>query len=149
MVTLSPSVIVISLVTRNGSSSTRSVGPDHLFIGGGQHGIGEVRRAAVRASGTLTSPFTNDLAAGDAEIQVRRCVDARFRDIDHTQVLAVHANFAVGQAFAPLDLARTRERAGACLGGGTELELVGDDARFHLDRTQRQVELVEIDLRAG
>ena len=54
-----------------------------------------------------------------------------------------------GRPVAPLDLARARQRAGAGLRRGAELELVGHDARFHLERAHREVELVEIELGAG
>ena len=149
MVTLSPSVSVISLVTRNGSFSTCFGRPDHHFVGGRQHGVGQVGRLRCAPAVRLTSPLTKMSRAGDAEIQIGRRIDARLGHVDQAQVFAVEVDVAVGQAFAPLDFSRARERARAGLGGGAELEIVGHDARFHLERAQREIELVEVELGAG
>ena len=123
-------------------------GPHQSFIGRRQHGVGEIGGLNARQR-NLDLALHEDLAAGDAEIEIGRSVDARLGHVDHAQVFAIDADFAVGQAVAPLDLARARERAGAGLGGGAELEVVGHDARFHLERAQREIELVEVELRAG
>ena len=105
MVTLSPSVIVISLVTRNGSFSTCFRRTDEPFVGGWQHGVREIGGLDARQR-NLHLALHEDLAARDAEIEIGRRVDARFGNVDDAQVLAVDADFAVGQVVAPLDLAR-------------------------------------------
>jgi hypothetical protein len=70
--------------------------------------------------------------AGDAEIQIRRGIDACFGNVDQPQVLAFQPDIAVRQVVAPLDFARARKRARAGPGRGTEFEFVGDDARLRL-----------------
>ena len=78
--------------------------PHEPFVRGWQHGVREIRGLDARQR-HLHLAFDEDLAARDAEVEIGRRVDARFGNVDHAQVLAFDADFAVGQVVAPLDLA--------------------------------------------
>ena len=69
MVTLSPSVMVISLVTRNGSFSTCFGRAYQHLVRRGQHGIGEIGGAHARQR-HFDFALHEDLVRGDAELKI-------------------------------------------------------------------------------
>ena len=71
-------------------------GTDQPFIGRRQHGVGEVGGLDA-GQRHLDLALDDDLAAGDAEVEIGRGVDARLGHVDDAQVFAVHADFAVGR----------------------------------------------------
>ena len=73
------------LVTSKRLSGSGLLGADDDLIGGGQHGALEIGGRDLRVR-HLDGAGDVDLAAVDREIEVRRGVDLRFRDVHDPQV---------------------------------------------------------------
>ena len=145
MVTLSPSVIVISLVTRNGSSSICSVGPTSRSSADGSTAL--VRSAgSMRACGIFTSPLTTisrpailKLRSGDASMRASgTSTTRRFSPLTRSRRTAGSSRHSILPELASVPApAFAVELNSSWLDG---------DARLHVDVAQREVQLVEIEL---
>ena len=146
--TLSPSVMVISLVTRKGSFSTSSVGPTSLSSAEGSTAL--VRSAGwMRASGILTSPLTRisrpamrKSRSGEASMRASgTSTTRRFSPFDAISPYGRLSRHSILPELASVPA--------PALAVELNSRLLDDDARFHVERAQREVDLVQVEFGAG
>ncbi len=123
----------------------RSAAADHHLVGGGQHGVRQIRWRNACARNPDFTGNANPVAI-DLEGQIRRGVDLCLRYIGDAQLRAAQCEFAMGHGFAPFESSAYRRMPPAELGTAVEVEPIALQSGFERGLAHRQVDLIQIEL---